>query len=513
VTSIVQSGRLVPEPVSVALDDARGSSWKTFKPGTAVSAWWLALICGLQAIAANLPGTNGNAFEDEGLYVFIGHRMIQHIIHGTHVTESPGAYFSGAPGLYPPLAAVADSLAGLAGARELSLLFAMLATVCVRGVAARLFGSTAGLFAAVTFALSGSVLFQSHFATFDAMAMFLMAAAAWLAVASAERDGLLWAPVVGLVLASSFLTKYGTGVYAPVICLLAVAVGWGRFRWVIVFRAAFTLCAAGAISYFVVEYWAADIVPGLISTTSRRLILDPASRGTLLRQTLTWLGPSLIVAAVAAVRHSRRYPGMVAALLLGAVAVPIQHIRIGEAESLSKHLAFSLVFLSPLVGAALGRLFVKWRGLGKLSAVGLTMAMAGAGIVLAHVFLTTWVDDRALLPVLRSAAAAAPGKAVLGEQPSPQRYELRTALRPSQWQDTYSMSYGGLTGLAAFELAIQQSHFGVIYLSFVTPVGASLHEYLTSSATPYELTGKAPRYLHGKIVGYWLIYTPKVLAE
>ena len=82
------------------------------------SAWlWLPLICAIQVLLALRHGLNTNAFEDEGLYVYTGHRMIQHLLHGVFLPEYPGAYFSGAPGLYPVLAAMADSVGGLAAAR------------------------------------------------------------------------------------------------------------------------------------------------------------------------------------------------------------------------------------------------------------------------------------------------------------------------------------------------------------------------------------------------------------
>ena len=56
------------------------------------------------------------AFQDEALYLWAGHLQWAHWLHGTPIPPFP-AYFSGAPVLYPALAAVADNLGGLTAAR------------------------------------------------------------------------------------------------------------------------------------------------------------------------------------------------------------------------------------------------------------------------------------------------------------------------------------------------------------------------------------------------------------
>ncbi len=67
------------------------------------------------------------AYADEATYLWAGHLEWAHWLHGTAIPPFP-AYFSGAPVLYPPLGALADSVGGLAGARVLSLVFMLGAT-------------------------------------------------------------------------------------------------------------------------------------------------------------------------------------------------------------------------------------------------------------------------------------------------------------------------------------------------------------------------------------------------
>ena len=75
------------------------------------SAFVLGAICTAFAVISLRVKANANPFQDEGLYLYMGHRMIDHIMSGVNVFEHPGSYFSGAPGLYPVVGAIADSLA------------------------------------------------------------------------------------------------------------------------------------------------------------------------------------------------------------------------------------------------------------------------------------------------------------------------------------------------------------------------------------------------------------------
>ena len=91
------------------------------------------------------------AFQDEALYLRAGHLEWAHWLHQAPVPAFP-AYFSGAPVLYPPLAAAADSLGGLAAARLLSLCLMLGVTGLLWATTARLYGRRAALLAAGRFA-------------------------------------------------------------------------------------------------------------------------------------------------------------------------------------------------------------------------------------------------------------------------------------------------------------------------------------------------------------------------
>jgi hypothetical protein len=470
---------------------------------------WLPVIWLMQAALALRPRLNDNAFEDEGLYVFMGHRLIHHLLHGGSLPEVPGSYFSGAPGFYPVLAAMADSVGGLAAARAVSLFFALVATGATYLLGNRLFGRTAGLLGAASFVLCGSVIFQSHLAVYDSTAMAFGALAALAAVRGVQEQRLLNAPVVAALLTLAALAKYAGMIYLPVVVALAVAVGWRDLRWVVVRRAAFIAVAAVAMFCFIIQLFARDLIHGLMQTTLARNAIIPVSPELLLRQVVTWIGPWILVALVGALLRPRQEWRLSVVLLAGAVIAPLEQVRTGEAVSLSKHCAFGLVFAAPLVGVVLARLWGRG-GRGALPALMVLLILGELGLQSSQRFLTGWVDDRKLVPVLSKAIASEPGKPILGEQPSPQRYELRKQTDAHQWNDTYAFSFDGLSGREAYARAIDDHYFGVIYLSISTDYGAYVHNYLTylSHQTYYRLSAKAPRILRGQVVGYWLVYTP-----
>ena len=145
-----------------------------------VAAWPLLAVLVVQtALSVRLLRAD-TAFQDEALYLWAGHLQWSHWLHGTSVPPFP-YYFSGAPVIYPPLGALADSIGGLAVARALSLVFMLGSTGLLWGTAGRLFGRRAAFFAAALFAVLGPTLHLGAFATYDAMALFLVALApgAW----------------------------------------------------------------------------------------------------------------------------------------------------------------------------------------------------------------------------------------------------------------------------------------------------------------------------------------------
>ena len=149
----------------------------------------LVVVLAVQAgLSLSLLRSN-TAFSDESLYLWAGRLEWSHWLHGSPLPTF-ATYFSGAPVIYPPLAALADSIGGLAAARLLSLCFMVGATLLLYSTTGRLFGRRAAACAAAVFVCLGPAQVLSAFATYDAMAIFLIALATWLAVRG--RGGRDW---------------------------------------------------------------------------------------------------------------------------------------------------------------------------------------------------------------------------------------------------------------------------------------------------------------------------------
>ena len=211
-------------PPGAAPGEARtGSHRSTAASGRSILAGWpLLVVLATQSILTLRLVRSDTAFQDEALYLWAGHLEWANVLHGTPLPQFP-AFFSGAPVIYPPLGALADSIGGLTGARILSLVFMLGATVVLWATASRLFGRRAAFFAAALFAVLGPTLHLGSFATYDAMSLFLMALAAWLVVRAGDRrDATGWMVAAGAALALANATSYSSALFDPVVILLAL---------------------------------------------------------------------------------------------------------------------------------------------------------------------------------------------------------------------------------------------------------------------------------------------------
>ena len=169
------------------------------------------------------------------------------LLHGTPIPPFP-SFFSGAPVIYPPLAALADSAGGLAAARILSLVFMLGATALLWATARQLFGRRAAFFAAALFAVLGPTLHLGSFATYDAMSLFLIALASWLVVRAGDRpDATGWMIAAGAALALANATSYPSALFDPVVLVLALLTALPRPGGKLAAARALTLLAVMAV--------------------------------------------------------------------------------------------------------------------------------------------------------------------------------------------------------------------------------------------------------------------------
>jgi len=434
--------------------------------------WVLASIVAAETIGS--LRLRNSAFQDEALYLWAGHQITAHLRNGTPVYGNFSSYFSGTPGLYPVIASVVDSAWGLAGARDMSLAWMVLATLCVYGVTRRLFGSGFAAPAAAAFGLSAPILFIGHLATFDAMCLGLLALATYASVRAASARRIWWALAVGPLAATAVLTKYAGALFVPTIFAVLILESRSARGWLAAARNTVAASVAGgAVVALVISIFGRSILVGLQSTTTNRAVLLPSPAWPLIRQSLD-LGGFFAGAALVGFLLLPRSKRLLGAVLFATVLLaPAYHIYRGEPVSLSKHVGFGLFFAAPLVGRVLGKITERGKHLSGrrfATALAIGLVLTATGLSQSSSLFHEWPNSNSLILTIRSLVHPGTSR-ILAEEAEVPRYRLRHLLHPWQWTDLnwfeYTDRHGAhLTGVDAYRAAIDDRYFDVVELRY-----------------------------------------------
>ncbi len=301
----------------------------------------LAVLAAQSGLSLRLIWSN-TAYEDEALYLWTGHLEITHLLY--HVPIPPlQEYLSGAPVVYPIIGAIADSYGGLAAARALSLVFMLAATTLLYLTASRLFGWRAGVAAAAVFAALGPVQALGAYATYDAMAIFLLALAAWLAVSGRGWAAEFLLLAAALAMAGADATKYASALWNPVIIsLAALTPGQSVLRSIL---RGLRLTAYTMASLLVLWRLAGpSYIHGVVVTTLHRQIYQVHhSVATIVEVTADLIGVLLILGVIAfgvSFTDTVRTRILCGVVTVAALLAPLHQAQIHVTTSLNKHLAF-----------------------------------------------------------------------------------------------------------------------------------------------------------------------------
>ena len=434
---------------------------------------------------------HNTAFQDEALYLYVGHIDLLTWLHGATFHDFSlswyAGWFSGDPYLYPPLAAIASALGGLEAARDLSLAFMLGSTVCVFGCGRRLFGVLPGLFGAALFGFSAPTLFLGNFATFDAPTIFLLSFAAWIHCVAADSDShAMWGLTVaaGLIAGAGGLTKYVGILFFPTLAVLSVMSTVSRSGWVraCVRGAVFALSAAGALLTSVALQ--PEIVKGFTATTATRSVMG-ASRastvvgtGAVLGRSLWYIGGIVVLGLFGCVTlRLRRAPPATqllgAALFITSLLVTVGQAWLHTTVSLFKQDGYGLVFVAIIAGEGLAQLVRWWKGRAVVPVLGvIALLLSFAG----NTFQTDmrWPNETNIINYMGTKVQ--PGKQVyLADLDQIFEYYLQDRTAVSQWVSTDNFTYydptlhRSLTGLGAYRSAIDNSYFSLIVLGSKGP--------------------------------------------
>ena len=326
--------------------------------------WPLAVILIIQACMAMRLVWSNTAFIDEATYLYTGSQELRHWFLGAPVQDYQ-TFLSGSPALYPPIGAIANAIGGLAAARILSLLFMFGTSSLLYATTNCLFGKAAAVLGTATFAALGVTQFLSAFATYNSMALFLVALTAFFVIGRRDDGSLTAAGLSGVVapfvLTLANATEYATALWDPVIIGLAIcAAVLGGHTWRYGARRAVQFSAVlVAFLSIGLAMGNAKYVHGIIFT-----IIDQSQgmgqSAEPMLQAWLWAGPVFVLAVVGlfslTIPKIRPVSVVGVLLLIASFAVPLEEALAGTSATLQKHVVFGAWFGCILTGVALTRL-------------------------------------------------------------------------------------------------------------------------------------------------------------
>lgn len=296
----------------------------------------------------------GSDHDDETIYVFGGHQLIYELLHGG---GSPyyETWYSGAPVLYPVLAAVADTVGGLTAARGLGMIFMLCATTLLFLTARRMFGYWVGVTAAVLFAGLGVTQNLGALATIDAPSLLLLACAAYCTTRAASSTR--WLLLIPVFLLAANATKYVSVIFDPFVIGLAacqlIPEGWSRAG-----RRILALGSVTLITMIIMVFLAGGAyLKGILFTTLARkggaqYIFGAhfASNVRIFSLTWQWTGAVLALGILALLvvclypSEIKKHAPVLVILIAAGLIVTLGNIRLHTDQSMDKHDDFGIWF-------------------------------------------------------------------------------------------------------------------------------------------------------------------------
>jgi hypothetical protein len=416
------------------------------------AGWPLAAVLVVQTVLSLRLVRADTAFQDEALYLWAGHQQWAHWLHGRPLPPF-AAYFSGAPVLYPPLGALADSLGGLAGARILSLVFMLGATVLLWDTARRLGGKRTAFFAAALFAVLGPTLHVGSFATYDALSVVLIALATWLVIRAAGRPEVTASMVAaGVVLALANACAYSSALFDPVVVALAFLAAWPRHGA----RAAASRIVT-LLTVTVVLIGAAWLIGGSqyshgVTVTTLGRVHGTTSARSVLADAWTWTGLVVIAAACGSAIAWARHRGaaltwLLAVLTVTALLGPLEQASLHTMASLNKHVDLGAWFAAIAAGYAVDQVIgaVTDERSRAVTAVACVVALAfpaSLGISQSWRFATFWPSSASFTDIFGPLTGQGSGR-LLVEDPSIAEYYLPAGADWQRWSSTRNIVLPG----------------------------------------------------------------------
>lgn len=397
-------------------------------------------ICAVQAALSLALVWSNTAYIDEADYLWVGHLVIRNWLHGA---PWPAALvknvLSGSPVIYPPIGAIADNVAGLAGARVLSMLFMLGATVLLYSATSRLFGRNAAIVAAALWAVSEPAL-RLTYATYDPLSVFLTTLSAWLIVRAADHQRrILFGVLAAVALGLADATAYSGIVIDPVVVAFAFCLWWPVMtaRRALAYTASF---AAALVASFAAIMFGTGSWAGTANVFDRQTH-DHESVSLVVHEIWGYSGFLIALALLGvliAFRLESRQRAILVTLLGCAVfAAPAAQFHYGTAWSADKHVAYGFWFAAMAAGYGCAKV-IGWPAGARTKLIAVACAIAFVypalyGFSAAWQRYHLWPNSSAFVAALRPVISHAPGLIyVPGHEANVAQYYLPA--QGSDWQ-------------------------------------------------------------------------------
>jgi len=404
-------GLVTSRPEYTSVGSWEGERETTHRRETRSRIYWpLAAVMAVQAVLSlSLVGSN-SAFGDEGYYLWQGYLEWSHWLHGTALPNLASFYDSGVPLIYPPIAAAASAVGGLAGARILSLCFMLISTLLLYLIGSELYGRRAAVAGAALWAVSEPVL-RLAFATYDPMSCMLVIASVWLAVQAGKRrrcGELVALAAVALALGSA--TTFSFALYVPVVVAVMFLIwteqlGLRLAIWCSAWLAGVSVIVfAGVLT--ITHTWA-DLVATTVTRSASRVDLG---QGLALVASSAWSWDGLLAAAAGAgvfiafrFERSLHRKLLVLVLALSGFVVVLYQAHLGSGVAMDKHMSAGSGLMALAAGYAWGSIRVPWRNTTAwLASAALLTFPAITGLWYARSTFHSWPNTNALVSELNA---------------------------------------------------------------------------------------------------------------
>lgn len=312
--------------------------------------WYGLLQLGIILFAANGP------FVDEGIYGIAGVRLWQ-----GHLEDVPRLLelLNGSPFIQPIIVGPAYWLAGLNGARMVTLLFGLLTLWMVGKATESLFGSEVADWAVLALAANGLFAALAHFAVIDTPAIALLSLSLWLAARGAPASGRLSVALAGAVFGLAVLTKFAMlGLIVP---LAIVAAHRKTMREAVVRVTLLATAAAALIIPYAVGTWQWLTYSVGVSYFAKQATFG-VPRPLIAIHSLYYIVLPLALSVFGGIVAWRQHSRWLSLSLVGGLWLfPIFHFVSGVHVSQNKHVVAGFVLAYPLVGLALDKLWTTRR--------------------------------------------------------------------------------------------------------------------------------------------------------